>query len=149
MLLSEGINLFPDRTVLAQLAIFLVVFFALNRLVFQPVLSILNLRREKTDGDREKIKILEAERDRLLKSYEAKLGEAKREALKEREMIRKEGELVANKMIHQARVESLEQIAAMKEEIAQASQKAREELETKAVSLSKSIGVKVLGRNFQ
>lgn len=149
MLLSEGINLFPDQTVWIQLAIFLAVFFVVNRLVFQPVLKILNLRREKTGGDLSKIKALEEEQALLLKRYEEELALAKREAQKEKEMIRREGELVAHQMTHQARVDSLEQIAKIKEEIAIASQKARQELEGKAEQLSRSIGSKVLGRNLQ
>lgn len=149
MLLSEGINLFPDRTVWIQLVIFLTVFFAFNRLIFQPVLKILNLRREKTGGDLAKIKALEEEQALLLKRYEGELALAKREAQKEKEMIRSAGELAAHQMIHQARVDSLEQIAKIKEEIARASQKARQELEAKAEQLSRAIGSKVLGRNLQ
>ena len=96
-----------------------------------------------------KIVALEKEQAILLHKYEEQMNAAKREAQKEKELIRREGELAATKIIHQARVDSLEQIAKIKEEIVKASQKARHELEEKAASLSRSIGAKVLGRNLQ
>lgn len=148
MLLATEINLFPDKTIFIQLGIFLVVLFALNALVFQPVLKILRLRRSKTEGDREKLEDLNRQTTQIVKEYEDKMSQAKAEAFAMKEAIRKEGELQGQRIVQEARAASLAQIEKMKQEIQSAAQKTGEELERQSDLLSRNIAEKVLGRSL-
>lgn len=146
MLLSTEINLFPDRTLFIQLGIFLAVVFCLNHFVFQPVLKILKLRKARTEGDRKKIEEVVQKTQNLMKEYEAKMQEAKKEAFQIKEAIRKEGHEQGLIIVQEARQASQTQIEKIKKEIASASLQAGSQLESQADILSRQIAEKVLGR---
>lgn len=146
MLLSTEIQLFPDRTLFIQLGIFLAVVFCLNHFVFQPVLKILRLRRAKTEGDRKKITEIVQKTEQLMKEYEAKMQEAKKEAFQIKEGIRREGREQGLNIVQEARQASLTQIEKIKKEIAGAATQATAQLESQAEVLSRQIAEKVLGR---
>src|SRR3989338_7389617 len=99
MLLSESVSLAPDQAVFVQLGIFLLVFAVLHFFVFRPVLRILRLRREQTEGEREKVKALVAKTDTMILEYEEKMGAARMEAIQLKDSIRREGEEQGNRLI--------------------------------------------------
>ncbi len=148
MLLSEGIQLLPDITIVAQLVIFLTVMVALNRFVFKPVLRILELRKSKTKGEREKLEAINQKTEKLVQEYEAKIQEARQEGLKMKEAIRKEGGTQAQKIIHEAKKTSLNELGNIREEIEKAAQQSSKKLEEEAEVLSQSLAEKVLGRQL-
>lgn len=148
MILSSSIELFPNITILAQLAIFLVVMVALNHLVFKPVLRILALRKTKTKGEREKLEALQQKTEKLVQEYEAKIQEAKQEGFKMKEAIRKEGEVQAQKIIHEAKKSSLDELGNIRKEIGEATQNSSKKLEEEAKVFSQSLAEKVLGRKL-
>lgn len=146
MLLSTEIQLFPDRTLFIQLGIFLAVVFSLNQFVFKPVLKILKLRRLRTEGDRKKIEEVAQKTQNLIKEYEAKMQEAKKEAFQIKEALRKEGHEQSLNIVQEARQASTAQIEKIKKEIAAAGSQATAQLESQAENLSRQIAEKVLGR---
>lgn len=149
MLLSSEINLFPDQTVFVQLLIFLSVLAALNILVFKPLLKVLQLRRSKTEGDLKRIGEVQAKAMTVMKEYEGKIKEARLEAFRMKEEIRREGESEATRIIQEARQAGLAQVEKIKREIEDSCKMAEKDLELQSEILSRSIAEKVLGRSLQ
>lgn len=146
MLLAESVQLMPDKTFFVQLGIFLAVLFALNHFVFKPVLRIIALRREKTKGAQAQIEALAAKTETLVKEYEAKIQEARKEAFGLKEGIRREGEAQGQKMVQEARQASLVQVEQMRHEIKRETDQAGRRLETEAERIGKTLAEKLLGR---
>lgn len=146
MLLSTEIQLFPDKTIIYQLAIFLVVAVVLNYCVFKPILRIIQLRQSRTEGDRLKIKELKEKTEKMMREYEEKIQRAKAEALKAKEIIRREGDEQGHKIIQEARQASLSEMERIKKEVALAGEKASEDLESQAKQLAQNLAEKILDR---
>ncbi|OGQ05912.1 MAG: hypothetical protein A3F82_05730 [Deltaproteobacteria bacterium RIFCSPLOWO2_12_FULL_44_12] len=147
-MLAAEIQLFPDKTIFIQLSIFLVVLLTLTHFVFKPVLKIIHLRKAKTEGDRKKIEEMTQKTDALMKEYEKKIQEAKQDAFKMKETIRKEGDEQGQRIVHEAKQASLSQIEKIKKEMEIARQNATSQLELQAKTLGKMIAEKVLGRSL-
>ncbi|MBI4124459.1 MAG: ATP synthase F0 subunit B [Deltaproteobacteria bacterium] len=149
MLLSTEVQLMPDKTLFTQLAIFLTVLAALNHFVFKPVLRIIRLRREKTKGDQTRIEELTKQTEGLVKEYEGKIHEARKEAFQMKEAIRREGEAQGQRIIQEARGASLAQMEKASRAIQKETEAASKKLEAQAEGMSRTLAEKLLGRAFQ
>ena len=111
-------------------------------------MKIIHLRKAKTEGDRKKIEEMTQKTDALMKEYEKKIQEAKQDAFKMKETIRKEGDEQGQRIVHEAKQASLSQIEKIKKEMEIARQNATSQLELQAKTLGKMIAEKVLGRSL-
>lgn len=145
-MLAEEIQLLPDKTFFIQLAIFLGVVVSLNYFVFKPVLKLIQLRRTRTKGEKEKLEDLKNKTESLIKEYEGKLLKAKQEGFQIKESIRKEGEVQAQKVIHEAKQAGLAQLEKARGAIEKETEAASKHLEKEAQNLGKSLAEKILGR---
>lgn len=145
-MLAAEVQLTPDKTFFVQLAIFLVVLVALNHFVFKPVLRVIRLRREKTKGELAKIEALTKETEKLVKEYEDKIHEARKEAFQMKETIRREGEAQGQKIIQEARQASLTQMEQARRAIQKETETATQKLEAQAKGMSRTLAEKLLGR---
>jgi F-type H+-transporting ATPase subunit b len=98
-----GVTLDFDHTVIFQMAIFVLLMFLLEPLLFQPVLRIFALREERTEGARAKARALEERAGELLKRYEKELERVHRVAAAERERLRQETTTLEAEILHEAR----------------------------------------------
>lgn len=145
MMLSE-VQILPDKTLWVQLAIFLAVLAALNHLIFKPVLRVIRLRREKTSGDRARIEALAKKTEGLVKEYEDKIYQARKEAFQMKEAIRREGDAQGQKIIQEARQASLAQMEKASQAIQKETESAAKKLEAEAQKMSQTLTEKLLGR---
>ncbi|HEY3497548.1 MAG TPA: ATP synthase F0 subunit B [Polyangiaceae bacterium] len=144
--LSGGVTLDFDNTVVFQIAIFVVLMFVLEPLLFAPVLRVFAAREERTEGARARARELEEKAGELLRRYERELERVNRVAAEERDRLRsettrleaeilREAREVANRIVDDGRRRTAEEIA-----------KIRFELGKESERMSREIVTQVLGR---
>lgn len=121
-----------DLTLLVQLALLAVLVAVMRPLVFAPLLAVIDSRAQRIQGTR-----AEAERLRRLgeadrAAYEARIVEARRAAVHEREALREQGRLQAQRLGEAARQRAAAQLLA-----------ARRQVEVEAAAASASLGAEV------
>lgn len=132
--------------VLYIIVLVLILSAALNKLLFQPVLAVLDERERRISGASEA-------QDELLMTVEAKsreqaerLAEARRGAVEAVETARREAEEVRSQQLATARGRADEKVAAAEARLREDVEKAEVELEREAKALSTRIASQVLGR---
>lgn len=140
------INLEPF-TVLIHLVIFLVmVFGVLNPLLFKPMLRVMDERKARVGGNQEAAEDARAQAEELIGTYSEQIKEARQEALREKEGIRKTGENEEDAIIKTAREKSGNMIAELQQKIAAEYQGARQILVSESEAMGKEVAARILGR---
>lgn len=88
------------------LAIFLILLFSLNGLLFQPILRIIEKRKKATEGTKEEVTELQIKANSLHQEAESIIAEAKAKALLLRDKIKKEGEEIAYQILSDTKEKS-------------------------------------------
>ncbi len=88
------------------LAIFLILLFSLNGLLFQPILRIIEKRKKATEGTKEEVTELQIKANALHQETEARIAEAKVKASLLRDKIKKEGEEIAHQILSETKEKS-------------------------------------------
>src|SRR5512136_1528647 len=112
-----------NYTVFIQLVNFLLLIWILNQVLYKPILSILDRRKEILDKAQEEVKSVQETIDRRVAAYEEKIRAAKMEAMGQKSDLQ----------------------AKLEKELASA----RELLRKQSLRISSEIAEKVLGRSIQ
>lgn len=128
------------------MGLFLILMFILNRLVFGPMVSLLEEREKRVKDPGTDAKSMEAEIEKMSLQYEATLNDARLKAIEERNGLRKEGADQEQEIIKSAYKASEETLSEVKERIEKELGIAREALRKEAAALSSSVAEKLLGR---
>ena len=102
---GEGLISF-DQTILFQFALILIALYVLNSLIFKPLLGLLDRREQLTKGTVAEARELTEQAENLINDYKQKIDDARAEANEKRAEIRREAQLISEKMISEARDES-------------------------------------------
>ncbi|MBX7147690.1 ATP synthase F0 subunit B [bacterium] len=140
------INLTPDFTFFYMLGIFVVVLFALNALVFQPTLKILEARHGQTDKLKDTVTSLNEETARLLIQYETHIAEVRAKGSKERERLVTEARDKQHKIVDAARAEAEKTLEGMRGDINHAMKEATLQMRQHVQELSRDIVARLLER---
>ena len=140
------INLNP--TLLIQLAIFLVLMFLLNRILFRPMVRVLEERHARTAGRREKAAQLDAEAESMLATYQARIQEARTEADRARMALVREGQAERQKLLDAATAEAEKTVAAIRARVRSEAAEARKGLQQEADRLADAAAARILGRTI-
>lgn len=144
---GDNIVLQPELDkLLALIALFVLLVFPVNTLLFKPIFAALDAREEKIAGTRARAAKLAADADEILRHYEAQVREAREEA-----------ELARRETLGQARSASLAQATAARStaegeiegarrEISAELEQARSGLRREAEQLAQEAAGRVLGR---
>lgn len=132
----------------AQGAIFLLVVAFLNKVLFQPILGLLRVREEKTEGFMRDASEKEKAAETTLAEYEAKLRQAKKEMLEVKKQYISEGTNIRTELLEKARQEANQSLEKIKDGVAKASEEARRTLSQEIGTLAGEIAEKVLGRSI-
>jgi F-type H+-transporting ATPase subunit b len=135
-----------NKTVLIQIVIFIVAIFILNTLVFKPFIELIDRRDKLTKGAIKEAKELEEKVKEIILEYEAKLNEARAQALEERHKIVREGESAASAIISKTREETAALLDDAKKKLEAETGVIKEKLKGDVELLSKEIATRVLGR---
>lgn len=144
-----GLSIFPDPV---QLVILLVLFTLLiipaNRLLFEPLLGVLDERDKQIEGARERAAGVATEADRVLGEYEVAVGEARRAAEGDRREVLDEARREQSRVTAEARGSAEEELGRARSVMAASLDEARSELRSHAEELARQAASQVLGRSL-
>ncbi len=142
---AAGDNLLSvDKTILFQFIIVILGLFIINKLILQPMLSLLDRREKLTKGTADEARELTEKAENLINDYKLKIDEARAEANEKRAEIRREAQLISEKMISEARDESHSTLEKYKGELDVQVNDIKTKIKPEIENLAKEISDKVL-----
>jgi F-type H+-transporting ATPase subunit b len=135
-----------DLTAVLQFALFLVVYFLGNKLLFQPYLALRERRKAGIDGARAEAERLTAEADAKLADYQKQLGIARDRASEEGRKVRLEAAAHEKDVTDKARATAQAAIDEAQAKMRAETDAARAQLMPQADAIARSIASKLLGR---
>ena len=133
-------------TLLVQMVNFLVLMVVLDKLLYKPILKVLDERDARIAGGQEETKELLEKGDAIFADYTDKIHEAKVDALSVKNAARKEATSQGNGIVDESRKEAEKIIAQIQQEMAVEIDKAKKELEPELQSMAADIAEQILGR---
>lgn len=140
------VSILPNFSLFIQIAIILVLMFLLNILLFKPMLRVLNERKARTVGRRERAAQADAQADAIMKDYQTKINEARIEADKSRIEIVRQGEAERNKITEAASAEAEKTVADVKARVSVEAASAKEALKVEIDAIARTMAEKIVGR---
>jgi F-type H+-transporting ATPase subunit b len=138
-----------NYSVFIQMINFLLLIFILNILLYKPILKILDRRKEIYDQSQEEVRHLQETIEKKMADYEAKIQEAKIEAMKQRNEIAQEGAVIGKGIMDKARAEIDQRTGEFQAKLEEELDQARSILRSQSQRISVEIVEKVLGRSAQ
>jgi F-type H+-transporting ATPase subunit b len=135
-----------DLTVVVQFALFLILFWVANRLLFQPYLQLRERRRAGIEGAREEAERMTAEAEAKLADYEKQLAQARNRANEEGRKVRQAAAAHEREVTEQARTAAQKAIDEAQATMRRETEAARAQLMPQADALARAITSKLLGR---
>ncbi len=145
-LLSGGSNIDFDGGLLLVLVIFGLLFFALQRLLFRPMVALFDERSAAIDGARSEARDLETEAEQKLKTFEAEMKKAMVAATADRESIQKDGVRLERELLARARADADKVTEEATAQMTSEGAKVRADMKIAIPALAASIVEKILGR---
>ena len=135
-----------DLTVLVQLALFGVLFFVCNKLLFQPYLRLREARRAGIEGAREEADRMTAEADASLSDFEKSMASARLVANEEGRKIRLQAASHEKEVTDGARRKAAAALDTAQQTVRTQTEAARGELLPQAEAVARQMAQKLLGR---
>lgn len=135
-----------NATLLVQLANFLLLMYLLNRILFRPMLRVLEERRERTEGRRKQADQLDSEAQALWDDYQKRIHAAKADADRTRSQLIRQGEVERERLLEAATAESDKAVAQVRARLRGEAEEARRALRAQAAQLAESVAQRILGR---
>lgn len=146
MILAGDSLLSVDFSLLIVVAIFIVLIYVLDALIFQPVTKVLDERERLTSGSSGDAQKLSHDYDQQLAQYEEKIRAARTESYKMLEAKRKTALDERAKKLSEAKQEVSEKIESSKKQLLQTSTQAKSRLESDSLQMAQSIASTLLKR---
>ena len=135
-----------DGSLLIQIINFLFLLFVLNRVLFKPIRKILLERKEKVFGLEQGIESLSTQATDQDQAYKDGLKGARTEGLKMKEVFVEQASQEEKEIIDRINQKAQSNLAEIRAQVAEETEKARTALEKEVALFAKSIGEKILGR---
>lgn len=136
----------PDWTFFFQIILFLILWTALRRLLFEPNLSVIANREQHSAGAIKEAAQIKAEAEGKGEEYRAQLAHARSGAMQAVEAVYREAEEQSRAVVEEARGESAQTLAQMRASLEKEIADARQDLETRIPDFSNAIAERLLGR---
>ena len=140
------VTVIPDYTLLIQMVIFLALVFALNLLLFKPILSIIDRRKKQLEEADNEIRLFNESVDKKAAEYDEKLKQAKIKASEMKKEIIQEGANQAKNIVDAVRNEIPVIAREVQQKMDKEVEKAKAILDGHSKQLSMEIAQKILGR---
>ena len=137
-----------DGTVIIQFVLFVVMFFAANKLLLQPYLKLRAKRIAGIDGARAEAERMSAEADGKLADYESKLSAARAKAAAEQRKIRAEAAAHEREVSDKARTAATAAMDTATATVKRETEAARAELVPQAQLIARRMAKQLLGREI-
>jgi len=138
-----------DYTILIQMANFVLLIFILRKLLYVPILGVMNERKERMEAYDGEVKRLKQEVEQKFSEYEDKVRLAKLDAMEQRNAIVKESADMAKSIIDAVRSEIPALMEQLNARITREVDAARAILRSQSRKISLEIAEKVLERSIQ
>jgi F-type H+-transporting ATPase subunit b len=135
-----------DGTAFVQFALFLVLMFVANKLMFQPYLALRERRKAGIEGARAEAERMTAQADAKLADYEKQLAIARERANEEGRKVRGEAATHEKEVTDKARASAQTAIDEASTKMRSETEAARAQLMPQADAIAKQIASKLLGR---
>ncbi len=147
-LAAGSLNIMPDITGLlpVMIVLFVVLIFPISAFVVQPMLRVLDERRERIEGRRERSRKINAEAEVVQERYEEAVSGARDAAQNARREVLEEARAEQTRVTGDARSQAEAKVTEARAEVASALDNARKELEQEAEALAREAAARVLGR---
>ncbi len=136
----------PDWTLPVASLVFLITLFALNKLLFQPLLRILDTRRERTVEMRQKAQKELEYQQALLEEYTSRIKQEKQAGYRLADSLRAAALQERQQTMAQARADAEQVLKQAKNEIRAEADKARQRLQQESEEVAGLITARVLQR---
>jgi F-type H+-transporting ATPase subunit b len=137
----------PDYTFVIQIVSFLLLWVALKKLTFDPMLQVLAQRDARTRGSQREAEELRANAQTAEHQYESSLREVRHRLLEETEAERKRAEQEQQRLLSTARAEAEAELAQLRRELASQVATAESALATEARALAGMMAERATGRS--
>jgi F-type H+-transporting ATPase subunit b len=135
-----------DATAIVQFALFLILMFVANKLMFQPYLALRERRKAGIEGARAEAERMTAQADGKLAEYEKQVAVARNRANEEARKVRAEAVTHERDTTEAARATAQKSIDEAQAKMRTETEAARKQLLPQADALAKQIASKLLGR---
>lgn len=125
-----------------------ILFLILRKLLYNPVSKFLEDRKAKIQSDIDEAKTLKEEAQSMLKEYESKISQARKESQEIIENARKRGEELREDIIQEAKREAEGIISRARQEISREREAALESIRSEAGEIAVLIASKILEENL-
>jgi F-type H+-transporting ATPase subunit b len=132
--------------ILAQIAIFVVLWQILKRFWFDPVGAVLSERARRSEGALEEARVVRAEAETLREQHARALDEVRAEAQREVQEIMRAAEAEQRRVLGEAQSEAERILTEARGRIAGEVEAARESLQAEVGSLARQVAQAVIGR---
>jgi F-type H+-transporting ATPase subunit b len=143
---GSAVNVDFDKSVLLQMALFVVLVVVLKPMLFDPVLKVFALREQRTEGAKAEARELDERAGELLRKYEDELVRVQRVIGEERDRIRAETARLEAQILGEARRAAADIIDEGRRQIDAESNRIRLELGRQADGVAQAIARQALGR---
>ena len=144
--LAGGVTLDFDNTLVFQIAIFVLLMFLLEPLLFAPVLRVFALREERTEGAKTQARELDEQAGELYQRYQRELERVNRVAAEERDRVRAETSKLEAEILQEARAATARVVEEGRRQVSAEMTRIRFDLGRESERLSQDIAQRVLGR---
>lgn len=135
-----------DGSLFIQIINFLFLLYALNLVLFKPVRKILIERKEKIDSLEKGVGTLSSRASDKDNAYKEGLKKARTEGLKQKETFVDQASKEEKEILDGINKKAQANLAAIRTQVAEETEKARLALEKEVDAFAKAIGEKILGR---
>jgi F-type H+-transporting ATPase subunit b len=141
-------DIYPNFTLVFQIANFLFLLFTLNIILYRPIRKILGQRGSEVVSFQEMIEDFQSRAEKGAKTLEENMAGARSQGFKEKEGLKRVGIEEEKVMLQQAISSAEEKIGKAKGEIDQDTAQARRSLEEEVGVFSQELAEKILGRSI-
>ncbi|HUI26637.1 MAG TPA: ATP synthase F0 subunit B [Candidatus Kryptonia bacterium] len=138
----------PDFSFVIQIVSFLLLWAALKRLAFDPILRVIEERERRTHGGMAEAEALRSAAQAAEQQYDGALHDVRHAALVDAETVRQQAEAEHNRQIAAARHDADVELAKLRADIAAQVQQAQASLSTEARAIAALMAERVTGRSL-
>lgn len=136
----------PDFTFIVQIISFFILWMGLKRLVWDPMLVVLEQREERTRGARRLADELRATADVSAGEYERRVQEVRSAVVSESQTARANVETEERRILDAARTQASTQLAQLRDNLSKQAESARGGIASEAQGLARDMVQRVVGR---
>lgn len=137
-----------DYSILVQIVAFLILWFLLGKLLFQPFLRLLEEREKRTEGAKEDTDAITAEGERLKSDYAKRMAKARDEAEAAMQAILAEAVRAREQILARARESAGRSLQGTRQQISRELQAARGLIGEESQAAAREIAEKIIGRKI-